>query len=138
MVQKRTLKFQTRGDGHIVEITDLVQAELDAAGLRQGVVVIFIPGATGAVTTLEYEPGTLRDMDALFERLASSSARYEHNLTIGDGNGHAHVRAALFGPSLSVPFEDARLILGRWQKIVFIDFDNRPRSRELILQFLGE
>lgn len=138
MVQKQTLAFDTKGDGDIVEITDRVQDALARTGLKQGAVVVFVPGATGALTTLEYEPGAVKDMAALFERVAPRSAKYEHDVTIGDGNGRAHVRAALFGPSITVPFEDGRLILGRWQSVIFIDFDTRSRSRELVLQFMGE
>ncbi len=138
MVQKRILRFSTSGDGEIVDITERVQQQLGNTGLQAGVVVAFVPGATGALTTLEYEPGAVADMKTLFERVAPKAADYRHNITIGDGNGHSHVRAALFGPSLSVPFEQGKLLLGRWQRIVFVDFDARPRSRELILQFLGE
>jgi secondary thiamine-phosphate synthase enzyme len=138
MVQKETLTFDTKGNGEIVEITGQVQDKLARTGLQHGAVVVFVPGATGALTSLEYEPGAVKDMDALFEKVAPQEGHYEHDVTIGDGNGHAHVRAALLGPSLTVPFENGRLILGRWQKIVFIDFDTRPRSRELVLQVIGE
>ncbi len=138
MVRKEIVTLNTKGDGDVVEITGQVQGALARTGLRQGAVVLFVPGATGALTTLEHEPGAVKDMATLFERVAPRAAEYEHDRTIGDGNGRAHVRAALFGPSLTVPFEDGRLILGRWQRIIFIDFDTRPRSRELVLQFLGE
>jgi secondary thiamine-phosphate synthase enzyme len=98
----------------------------------------FVPGSTGAVTTCEYEPGLIEDLKELFERLIPQSKKYAHDARWGDGNGFSHVRASLAGPSLSVPFENGKLILGTWQQIIFIDFDSRPRSRTLKIQYIGE
>jgi len=138
MVVTRRIGLKTRGNGHILDITRQVAQEVADSGLKDGTVTIFVPGSTGGVTTVEYESGLLSDLQDLFDRLAPSDIHYRHNLRWGDGNGHAHVRASLLGASLTVPFVDRRLTLGTWQQIVFIDFDNRPRSRELVLQLMGE
>jgi secondary thiamine-phosphate synthase enzyme len=108
------------------------------SALRHGVVTIFAPSATSSVTTIEYETGCLHDLRRLFDEIVDPEKDYAHNARWGDGNGHSHVRAALLGPSLSVPFVNGRLTLGAWQQIIFIDFDNRPRRRELVLQMMGE
>jgi len=115
-----------------------VAQEVAGSGLKDGTVTVFMTGSTGGVTTVEYESGLLSDLRDLFDRLTPSNIPYQHNLRWGDGNGHAHVRASLLGASLTVPFVDQRLTLGTWQQIIFIDFDNRPRSRELVLQLMGE
>jgi len=138
MVITRRIELKTRGNGHIIDITRQVAQEVAGSGLKDGTVTVFVPGSTGGVTTVEYESGLLSDLQDLFDRLAPSNIDYKHNLRWGDGNGHAHVRASLLGASLTVPFVDKRLTLGTWQQIVFIDFDNRPRSRELVLQLMGE
>ncbi|MCX8033094.1 MAG: secondary thiamine-phosphate synthase enzyme YjbQ [Thermoleophilia bacterium] len=131
------LDFNTQGDADIVNLTADVRRLLAQTGLREGLVTVFVPGATGAITTLEFEPGVVQDFRALFDRLASPDETYEHNRTHPDQNGHAHVRAGLLGPSLVVPFENAELCLGRWQEICFVCFDNRPRERTVIVQIFG-
>lgn len=137
-VYTTSLELTTRGGSEIIEITGKVQQSLAESRLREGLVTVFVPGSTGGVITLEYEPGLMRDLEKAFERLAPSDETYHHDRTWGDGNGHSHVRASLVGPSLSVPFREGRLILGTWQQIAFVDFDNRPRRRVLIVQVMGE
>ena len=138
MVVTRRIGLKTKGDCHIIDITRQVAQEVADSGLKDGTITVFVTGSTGGVTTVEYESGLISDLRDLFDRLAPSNISYQHNLRWGDGNGHAHVRASLVGPSLTVPFVDQKLTLGTWQQIVFIDFDNRPRSRELVLQLMGE
>ena len=138
MVVTRKIGLKTKGDCHIIDITRQVAQEVAGSGLKDGTVTVFVTGSTGGVTTVEYESGLISDLRDLFDRVAPSNITYQHNLRWGDGNGHAHVRASLVGPSLTVPFVDQKLTLGAWQQIVFIDFDNRPRSRELVLQLMGE
>jgi secondary thiamine-phosphate synthase enzyme len=138
MVVTRRLGLKTRGNCDILDITRQVAQEVASSGLKDGTATVFVTGSTGGVTTVEYESGLLSDLQDLFDRLIPSDIHYQHNLRWGDGNGHAHVRASLLGPSLTVPFVDQRLALGTWQQIVFVDFDNRPRSRELVLQLMGE
>ena len=137
-VSTRYLNFPTKGDGDIIDITKEVSGELLKSKLTDGVVTVFVPGATGAVTTIEYESGLVSDFKAMLERIAPQGIEYMHNLKWGDGNGHSHIRASLLGPSLSVPFAGGTMMLGTWQQIIFIDLDNRPRNRELIVQIVGE
>ncbi|MFX0097429.1 MAG: secondary thiamine-phosphate synthase enzyme YjbQ [Candidatus Hodarchaeota archaeon] len=108
------------------------------SGLSDGIATIFVPGATGAVTTIEYEPGLLKDLPAILERISPKDMEYEHELRWHDGNGHSHCRASILGPSLTVPFVDKRLTLGTWQQVVFVELDVRPRNRKLIVQIIGE
>jgi secondary thiamine-phosphate synthase enzyme len=129
---------ETKGDSDIVDLTARVQEVVSRRRFRHGQALVFVSGSTAGVTTLEYEPGLLKDLPAAFERIAPRGIRYAHEETWHDGNGHSHVRASLLGPSLTVPFQDARLRLGTWQQIVLVDFDNRPRSREVVVQLLGE
>jgi len=131
------VNFNTQGNADIVNLTAQVSHVVEQTGLSEGSVTVFVPGATGAVTTLEFEPGVVQDFQALFDRLASPTEAYEHNRTHPDQNGHAHVRAGLLGPSLVIPFENGRLCLGRWQEICFVCFDNRPRERTVIVQVFG-
>lgn len=133
----KTLSFQTRGNDDMIDITSSVQDALSSSGLSSGIVVVFVPGSTASVTTIEYEPGLLKDFPRAMEKLAPRGIRYDHDATWGDGNGYAHVRASTVGPSLVVPFENGRLMLGTWQQIVLVDFDNRPRSRNVIVQAQG-
>jgi secondary thiamine-phosphate synthase enzyme len=137
-VQTQVIEFPTKGHADILDITNEVVTGVQQSGLRQGVVTLFSPSATSSVTTIEYESGCLRDLRRLFDEIADPAQEYAHNARWGDGNGHSHVRAALLGPSLSVPFVDGRLTLGTWQQIIFVDFDNRPRRRELVMQIMGE
>jgi len=132
------MRFSTQGNCEIIDLTNKVKKHLKGADLNSGLANLFIPGATGGLTTMEYEPGLIDDLRKSFERIAPEETEYSHNLTHEDKNAHSHIRASLVGPSLSIPFENATLQLGKWQQIVFIDFDNRPRKREVILQIIGE
>jgi secondary thiamine-phosphate synthase enzyme len=136
----RTYRFQiaTRGDNDLVAITDRVESAVRSAGLTAGTATVFVRHSTAAIATTEYEPGLLADLQAAVDRLVPRDLPYRHNLAPGEDNGHAHVRAALFGPSLVVPFADGRLLLGTWQQIVLADFDTRPREREIVVQVIGE
>ncbi len=138
MVVTRRITLRTRGDCHIVDITEEVRREIRGASVENGLVTLFTPSSTSALTTAEYESGVVHDLQVLFDRLVPPSAEYRHNLRWGDGNGHAHARHALLGPSLTIPLVEGRLTLGTWQQILFLDFDNRARSRSLVVQILGE
>lgn len=138
MVHTNTIRLSTRGHSDMHDITAEVQRIVRESGLQDGIVTVFCPSSTSGVTTIEYESGALADLKRLFDEVAPEDRDYQHNLRWGDGNGYAHVRAALLGPSLTVPFRNGRLLLGTWQQITFIDFDNRPRRRELIVQVMGE
>ena len=139
IAEHRALRFSTRGNDHIVDLTGEVQALVKEMDISTGQVVLFAHGSTGALTTLEFEPGLVNhDISAAMERLAPRDGRYVHEETWHDDNGHAHVRASLLGPSLTVPFTDRRLQLGTWQQIVLIDFDTRSRSRQFVVQVMGE
>lgn len=138
MIVSSRIKLNTRGNGHIVDITGEVLRELRASGMRDGILTLFSSSSTSGLTTIEYESGVVQDLQLMFERVAPSDMEYRHNLRWGDGNGHAHVRHALLGPSLTIPFVAGDLTLGTWQQIVFADFDNRSRSRSLVVQILGE
>lgn len=137
-VSTHTIHVKTKGYTDIVDITGYVADVLVKSELHNGILTIFVPGSTGGVTTIEYEPGLLKDLPEALEKIAPTGVRYHHDATWGDGNGYAHVRAAFVGASFTVPFSDGRMILGTWQQIVLMDFDNRSRSRELIVQILGE
>jgi secondary thiamine-phosphate synthase enzyme len=131
------LRLATAGDGEIVDLTEGVQSIVRTSGVAHGVAVVFARGSTVAVTTMEHEPGGIADLTALFEALAPRSGDYEHNRRNADTNAHAHLRAALIGPSESVPIVDGRLVLGTWQQVVLIDFDDRPREREVVVQVVS-
>jgi secondary thiamine-phosphate synthase enzyme len=134
----KTLFHQTRGENDIVDITNEVTQALNSTKMNNGIVTIFVPGSTGAITTIEYEPGLLLDLPNALEKIAPRNIPYEHEKRWHDGNGHSHVRAALIGPSLTVPFVDGILTLGTWQQIVFLELDSRSRRRKIILQIMGE
>jgi secondary thiamine-phosphate synthase enzyme len=136
-VIEETVSFSTKGNNDIVNITALVEQKLGRSKLAEGIVSIFVPGATGGITTIEYEPGLIKDFKKLMEKLVPQSGDYEHDAAWGDGNGHSHLRASLVGPEITVPFTTKRLQLGTWQQIVFLDFDNRPRKRTLIMKIIG-
>jgi secondary thiamine-phosphate synthase enzyme len=139
MVKTEKLEFQTRGNCDIVDITEQVCDAIADSGISNGTVTLFNVGSTAGITTTEYEPGLVNhDIAAAFEKIAPQACQYEHEQTWHDDNGHSHVRAALLGPSLSVPILDGRLALGTWQQIVLIDFDTRPRARTVICQIVGE
>lgn len=132
-----TIEFESGGHADMIKITDEVAEAVSRTGLLDGTVTVFVPGATGAVTTLEFEPGVVHDMQELLDMIVPPDKHYVHNDNLKDGNGHSHVRAGLLGPSLTVPFVDGRLTLGRYQNIVFCDFDARPRQRSLVVQVMG-
>jgi secondary thiamine-phosphate synthase enzyme len=138
MVVSGSIELRTRGDCDIQDITSQVNQEVAQSGIKNGIVTVFVPGSTGGVTTVEFESGLVSDLQQMFDRIIPTHIAYKHDLRWGDGNGHAHVRASLLGPSLTVPLVDGRLTLGTWQQIVFVDFDNRSRSRRLIVQIVGE
>ncbi len=138
MIATEHIDFQTRGNGEMTDLTAKVAAALDRSEMEAGVVVVFASGATGAVTTIEYEPGLVEDMQGALERIAPHEIEYAHNKRWGDGNGHSHIRASVIGPSLTVPFANGKLLLGTWQQIVFLDLDNRPRYRRVVVQIMGE
>lgn len=129
---------QTSGPGDLVNITDDISTHLAATKLRQGNVVVFHIGSTAAITTFEFEPGMITDMQELYEKIVPSSKHYHHDDTWGDANGFSHLRAALQGPSLTIPFQNGELLLGTWQQVVLAEFDNKPRKRQIIVQFIGE
>ena len=131
------LSFRTGGDTDIIDITPHVSRKVAESGLTDGQVLIFVPGSTAAVTTIEYESGVIRDLKEAIERLVPTGIPYRHDAKWGDGNGYAHVRAALLGPSLTVPLIESRLALGTWQQIVLVDFDNEPRERKVLVSISG-
>jgi len=138
MVVTESINLSTAGNSAVYDITLAVQDTVTRSGLRAGIVTVFCPGSTGGVTTLEYEEGVIYDLQQLLDQITPPHQAYRHHLRWGDDNGHSHLRAALIGPSLTVPFVDGLLTLGTWQQIVFIDFDTAPRSRRLIVQMIGE
>ncbi|NUO78734.1 YjbQ family protein [candidate division KSB1 bacterium] len=138
MLTTMKISVSTKGFTDIKDLTPQVRQALRESGLQEGTATIFVSGSTAGITTIEYEPGLLEDLPTAFEKLAPMKARYTHDDTWHDGNGYAHVRAALLGPSLVVPFANGDLLLGTWQQIVLVDFDNRPRRREIVVQFAGE
>lgn len=138
MVRTDHIQLHTRGHADIHDLTPELQRLLQVSGLSDGLLTVFTPSSTSAVTTIENEPGALEDLRRALDRLAPPNEGYRHNEAWGDGNGHAHLRAALLKPSLSIPFQAGQLLLGTWQQAVFIDFDVRPRSRSIIVQILGD
>lgn len=138
MVVTQELQLRTRGNCDVQDITEGVTRAVRASGLTSGIVTVFCTGSTGGLTTIEYEDGVIVDLRQVLDEIAPPDRPYRHHLRWGDDNGHAHVRAALIGPSLTVPFVDGRLTLGTWQQIVFCDFDTQPRSRRLVVQIIGE
>ncbi len=132
-VVRRELHISTAGEVDVVDITSMVEKAVKDSGIRNGLVTVFIPGATGAITTIEFEPNLVQDFKDILEKLVPKTGHYRHPV-----NGHSHLRASILGPSLSVPVADGNLILGTWQQIVFVELDVRPRSRRLIVQIIGE
>jgi secondary thiamine-phosphate synthase enzyme len=135
-VQGGLLRMDTPGNGHIVDITPGVLSVIRTTGVERGIVNVFVTGSTAAITTMEYEPGGISDLQALLDRLISPGGDYEHNRLNRDTNAHAHLRAAVIGPSESVPLVDGRLVLGTWQQLVLLDFDDRPRTRTVTVQVI--
>jgi secondary thiamine-phosphate synthase enzyme len=138
MVATRRAQVQTAGQGDAHDLTARVAEAVATSGLRNGTATVFVVGSTAAVTTIEFEPGAVSDLNRLFEQLAPRRGEYRHHLRWGDDNGSSHVRAALLGPSLTIPFVDAALTLGQWQQILLIEFDTRPRRRDIVIQVVGE
>jgi secondary thiamine-phosphate synthase enzyme len=131
------LRFSTEGDGDVVDLTEGVQSVIESSGVESGTANVFVPGSTAAVTAMEYEPGGVDDLKAAFERLVPAAGDYQHNRLNNDTNSHAHIRAAIVGPSETVPVRDGRLALGTWQQLVLVDFDDRPRQRTVVVQVIG-
>ena len=132
------LTEKTQGYCDPVDLTPKVRAQLEKKRIERGLVTLFVTGSTAALTTIEYEPGLVQDMKELVEKLIPSDKRYHHDDRWGDDNGFSHLRASLFGPSLQIPINGGRLLIGTWQQIVLVDFDNRPRTREIVMQIIGE
>jgi len=132
-----SISVSTKGNCDIIDITDDVNSIIVNNEFNEGSAVIFVGGSTAGITTIEYEPGLLKDYPKFFERIAPVNMNYEHDNTWHDGNGHSHVRAAIQGASLTVPFSNGRLLLGTWQQIILVDFDNRSRKREITVQLIG-
>ncbi len=138
VVQTNNISFSTKGEIEIRDITHDVSEIIKKSGLKAGIACIFVPGATGAITTIEFEDGLVYDIKSAFKRLFPKEMEYKHELRWHDGNGHSHIRASFLGPSLSVPFKNGKLILGTWQQIIFLEFDNKGHNRNLIVQLVGE
>ncbi|MFC1657830.1 secondary thiamine-phosphate synthase enzyme YjbQ [Candidatus Omnitrophota bacterium] len=133
----RQLNLKTKGAGDLLNITGNIQDALEQGGLKQGTLTVFVVGSTAAITSFEFEPGLISDIKELYEKLAPQAQAYAHDQTWGDANGFSHLRAALQGPSMVIPFNSGSLSLGTWQQVVLAEFDNRPRQRKVILQFIG-
>jgi secondary thiamine-phosphate synthase enzyme len=131
------LRFSTEGDGDVIDLTEGVQSVLETAGVDSGLVSVFVPGSTAAATAMEYEPGGVQDLRAALDRLVPAEGDYAHNRLNHDTNSHAHIRAAIVGPSETVPVREGRLELGTWQQLVLVDFDDRPRQRTVVVQVIG-
>jgi secondary thiamine-phosphate synthase enzyme len=138
MVITNEIDLRTKGDFDVQDITGPVAEAIQASGLEAGIVTVFCPGSTGGLTTLEFESGVIADLEGVFDEISPPDQPYLHHLRWGDRNGHSHVRAALMGPSLTVPFVHGKLTLGTWQQIAFCDFDTEPRARKLVVQIMGE
>ena len=134
----KDIAFETKGNCDIVDITYQVTNEVQDSGVSNGIITLFVTGSTAGLTTIEYEPRLVSDFKNMWDRVVPQNIPYEHDKTWGDGNGHSHVRASMLGASLTIPFVNKRLTLGTWQQVVFVDFDNRPRSRKIIFQVMGE
>lgn len=137
-VKTGSISLNSHGNADIHDITDQIVSILSKSGLKAGTVTVFCPSSTSALTTIEYESGAVSDLKRLFEEIIPQNREYAHNARWQDGNGHSHVRAALLGPSLTIPFVEGQLTLGTWQQVIYVDFDNKPRRRELVVQLIGE
>jgi secondary thiamine-phosphate synthase enzyme len=137
-VRHLEIRLATRGEGDLHDLTGRVEESIASSRINEGTVTVFVPGSTAGVTTIEFESGLLEDFPAAFERFAPRDSRYAHDERWHDGNGHSHVRASLLGPSLTVPVRKGRPVLGTWQQIVLVDFDNRPRERDILVTVMGE
>ncbi|NIP31523.1 MAG: YjbQ family protein [Candidatus Dadabacteria bacterium] len=137
-VYTESINLKTNGHCDVIDITGEVQQIVSESDINSGNITIFIPGSTAGITTIEFESGAINDLREAFNRLVPQDINYAHNMRWGDGNGHSHIRASILGTSLTVPFTSKKLLLGTWQQIIFVDFDNRSRNREIILQLIGE
>ena len=133
-IATKTIKLETKGRDHVIDITGQVEDILSDSKIKNGIVTVFVHGSTASVTTIEYEPGLVKDIKDFDEKIVPSNKTYAHDATWGDANGYAHLRASLIGPSLTVPFVSGKMTLGTWQQIVLLDFDNRPRRRRIAFQ----
>ncbi len=133
-----TIRIRTKGENDIVDLTSIVREAVSKSGIKNGLVNVFIPGSTGAITTMEYEPGLKRDLTEALSRIAPADIYYYHHERWGDDNGRSHVKASIIGPSLTIPLVDGDLILGTWQQVVFLELDTRPRDRRIIVTVMGE
>jgi len=138
MIELNYIEFETKGRNEMVDITPNIRQIVNNSKIDNGNVLVFVPGATGALSTIEYEPGLIKDFPDLMEKLIPEKKYYSHNETWHDGNGHSHLRATLVGPSLTIPFAGKSLILGTWQQVIFLEFDNKPHHRRLAVQIMGE
>jgi secondary thiamine-phosphate synthase enzyme len=136
-IKTKSISVETKGFNDIIDITGLIQKKLNETGFVEGNVLVFVPGSTAGITSIEYEPGLLKDYPEFFEKIIPSNKEYSHNDTWKDDNGYSHIRASLQGASYTIPFSESRLLLGTWQQIILIDFDNRTRNRTVIAQFIG-
>ena len=134
----KKITINTNGEPDLINITGKITASLESSGLKDGGLTVFVVGSTAAITTFEFEPGLIKDMQELYEKIIPKNRHSQHDETWGDANGFSHLRSALQGPSLNIPFEDGKLSLGTWQQIVLAEFDNRPRQRQVIVQMIGE
>ncbi len=138
MVGSYIISLDTNGDGDIVDLTPRVSDHVAESGVENGLVCVHVPGSTAGITTIEFEPGLKKDLPEFFQKIIPRGPEYHHDATWGDGNGFSHLRAALVGPSLTVPIASGNLVLGTWQQIVLLDFDNRSRKRKIVVQIVGE
>ncbi len=138
MVISAEINLRTKGNNDILNITDQVQKCVTDSGIKNGMATVFVTHSTVGITTIEFEPGLVSDLQRAWELLIPKNIKYDHDARWGDGNGYSHVRASMLGASITVPFTDNKLILGTWQQIIIVDFDNRPRQRKIIVQILGE
>jgi len=136
-VVTKSIEIQSKGENDIIDLTDKISAKIKESQISSGIVTVFVTGSTGALTTIEYEPGLLKDFPDMLSRIAPNELSYEHEQMWHDGNGRSHVKASLIGPSLTIPFDDENLLLGTWQQIVFVELDTRIRERNIILQIIG-
>ncbi|MFC1937329.1 secondary thiamine-phosphate synthase enzyme YjbQ [Chloroflexota bacterium] len=138
MVMTKRIELQTNGNCDIIDITPQIEHQVAEADISSGLVTVFVAGSTAGVTTIEHESGLVHDLQQMWERIVPVNIPYDHDRRWGDGNGFSHVRASLLGASLTIPFNDKRMTLGTWQQIVLVDFDNRPRSRQIVVHIMGE
>ena len=138
MIITGQVSLQTKGECDIIDITSQVEKQVAQAGINSGTATLFVAGSTAGLTTIEFEPGLVADLRNMWARVVPQNIAYDHDRRWGDDNGYSHVRASLLGPSLVVPFAEKKLTLGTWQQIVLVDFDNRPRSRQIVVQLIGE